>query len=88
MDINGQIWSLGQCLRGRIPDDIIEDALEYLDHNEWGLSFELFCSNICDFRVPLSFDEFSLIQEIDRKCCFVLTPEYRSNLSMLCNSIN
>lgn len=38
MDVASDIRTLGARFEGRLDASILADALEYLDHNEWGLA--------------------------------------------------
>ncbi|PRA83813.1 hypothetical protein CQ054_17975 [Ochrobactrum sp. MYb29] len=64
MEIENKIKELGQRLRGNLPDDVLNDALSYIDHSEIVLAFETLCDHIADYEVNISNEDYDLILSI------------------------
>ncbi|APH57497.1 Hypothetical protein GbCGDNIH6_7262 [Granulibacter bethesdensis] len=64
MEIIQRIYDLGEKLRGRLEQWKIDSALEYIEHNESLLAFEMLCDHIGDDGVLISSDEFREIINI------------------------
>lgn len=61
--------SLFSQFRGRLRDDIVNDAIEYVGFNEPVHAVEMFCDHLFDHDVPITPDEFeelaAIAQELD-----------------------
>ena len=44
-----------------LPSNDIDDIDEYLDHNEWGLAFEVLCSSIHQYGLKVSDEQYQKI---------------------------
>jgi len=50
--------------RVKLPSSDIDAIIEYLEHNEWGIAFEVLCSAIENDQLPISSDEYIQIRRI------------------------
>lgn len=64
MNINDRIYRVGQLLKGRLGDDLVEAALEYVQHREPVLAIETLCDSLIDRDVGISIDEFEEMFDI------------------------
>jgi len=53
-----RIFGFGNKFKGRLEDMRLEIALDYIDHNEWGLAFETLCDYLVEYNVSLSAEEY------------------------------
>ena len=44
-----------------LPSNDIRDIDEYINHNEWGLAFEVLCSSIQQYGLKVSDDQYQTI---------------------------
>ncbi|AHJ63562.1 Hypothetical protein GbCGDNIH3_7262 [Granulibacter bethesdensis] len=63
-EIIKRIYDLGEKLRGRLEQWKIDSALEYIEHNEVPLAFEMLCDHLCDDGILIYNDEFREILNI------------------------
>lgn len=54
----GKIRKVAEALRDRMDPVLIDGALEYLEHNEAKLGFEILCDLICEHDIPLRDAEY------------------------------
>lgn len=50
-----------------LPDNDIKDISEYIDHNEWGLAFEVLCSSIHQYGFKVSDNQYQKICDLGEK---------------------
>ncbi|WP_034350132.1 MafI family immunity protein [Herbaspirillum sp. GW103] len=51
-------------ISGKLEDELLEGALNYLDHNEEALAIEILCDHLIEYDVPLSQDDLSFLKSI------------------------
>lgn len=61
MVIEEKIKTLGERFRGRIIPWRLDGVLEYVDFNENRLAFELLCSEIYEYDIEISKEEYDEI---------------------------
>lgn len=50
-----------------LPNNDIKDINEYIEHNEWGLAFEVLCSSIYQYGFKVSDDQYQKICSLGEK---------------------
>lgn len=53
-----RILAIAAKLRDRMDPALIDGALNFLEHNEARLGFEILCDNICEADAPLTNAEY------------------------------
>jgi hypothetical protein len=66
-DLRSEILAVGAGLKDRLDAAIVDDALEYLDFNEYDLAVLVLCQQLNEFNVPLKQDEFNNLARFIRK---------------------
>ncbi|MCX8747729.1 MafI family immunity protein [Snodgrassella sp. B3800] len=64
MLVNNCIKEFGNSLKDRIDPELIDYALDYINHSENVLAFETLCDYIADFDVKISEDEYNKVLHI------------------------
>lgn len=64
MLVNNCIKEFGNFLKDRIDPELIDYALDYINHSENVLAFETLCDHISDFDVKISVDEYNKVLHI------------------------
>lgn len=64
MLVNNCIKEFGDLLKDRIAPELIDYALDYINHSENVLAFETLCDHIADFDVKISEDEYNKVLHI------------------------
>ena len=54
------------ALKNRLPSSDIESISEYLEHNEWGIAFEVLCSAIDNDKINITLGDFEEIKLIGK----------------------
>ena len=50
-----------------LSDNDIRDIDEYINHNEWGLAFEVLCSSVQQYGLRVSDDQYQKLCELGEK---------------------
>ena len=58
--------TLGSSLKGRLPSDVVDSALDYISYNEFGLTFEILCDYIDEFNIQITQYEYKIFLDIAR----------------------
>ena len=58
--------TLGSSLKGRLPNDVVDSALDYINYNEFGLTFETLCDYIDEFNIQITQYEYKIFLDIAR----------------------
>jgi len=58
MSICDKVKALGETFRGRLSDDLLDAALQYVDFNECGIALETIGDYICETDLPISEEEY------------------------------
>ncbi|MGS0573946.1 MafI family immunity protein [Xanthomonas oryzae pv. oryzicola] len=62
--INQKIHDLGRKFSGRLENSLIDGALNYIDHGESALAFEILCDHLLEHDVDLDPNEYEEIMEL------------------------
>jgi hypothetical protein len=65
MDISTKLKRLGERFRGRLPNDRLKFALDYIVFNENALAFETLCADICEFDTRMTKEEYDEITSLN-----------------------
>lgn len=57
--LDNKIKTFGKLFMNRLDNEILQDAINYVDYNERGLAFETICDHISEFNVPITQDEYN-----------------------------
>lgn len=64
MLVNDRIRDLGNSLKDRLDPELVDYDLDYINHSENILAFEMLCDHIADYDVKISNNEYKKILEI------------------------
>ena len=56
--ISERIRTFGNRFRERVDQGLLDAALEWLDHGENGLAFELVCDLLAEYYISITRDEY------------------------------
>ena len=59
-EITLMLITLGSSLKGRLPSDVVDSALDYISYNEFGLTFEILCDYIDEFNIQITQYEYKI----------------------------
>lgn len=62
--LDKKIKEFGKLFEGRLDNDLLRDAIYYVDCNERGLAFETICDHISEYEVPITRVEYGIAIEI------------------------
>ena len=65
-EITLMLITLGSSLKGRLPSDAVDSALDYISYNEFGLTFEILCDYIDEFNIQITQYEYKIFLDIAR----------------------
>ena len=65
-EITLMLITLGSSLKGRLPSDVGDSALDYISYNEFGLTFEILCDYIDEFNIQITQYEYKIFLDIAR----------------------
>lgn len=63
-EFNEKIRRFGELFRGRMGNEILSYAIEYVDYNEPFLAFETICEHLCEYDVFITEQEYEIVIEI------------------------
>ncbi|NIF48032.1 MafI family immunity protein [Enterobacter sp. Ap-1006] len=58
--LESRVKKFGELFRGRLDNERLQFAIDYVDYNETGLAFETICDYLHEDDVPVSQDEYDL----------------------------
>lgn len=64
MLVNDRIKELGNLIKCRLDPELVDYALDYINHSENVLAFETLCDHIADFDVKITKDEYKKVLDI------------------------
>lgn len=64
MDYRAAVRQVGELFRGRLSDEVLDDALDYVNFNEHGLALELLCDQLIEYNVSITSSEFRAIENL------------------------
>lgn len=53
----------GRC-SGKLNDDLLQGALNYVDHNEESLAIEILCDHLIEYEIDLSLEDSDCLKKI------------------------
>lgn len=65
-EITLMLITLGSSLKGRLPNDMVDFALDYINYNEFGPAFETLCDYIDEFNIQITQYEYKTFLGIAR----------------------
>ena len=65
-EITLMLITLGSSLKGRLPSDVVDSALDYISYNEFGLTFKILCDYIDEFNIQITQYEYKIFLDIAR----------------------
>jgi len=81
MNIEKELISLIKKFKARLSKDDYKNAIEFAEHREWGVSYELLCEQLYEFEVDIEVDEYSEIKVLGKK--MDIDEMYWNNLKQL-----
>jgi len=60
IDLDKKIVFFGDLFKGRLDNEMLQDAVGYVGHGERGLAFETICDHLSEYEVPISQSEYDL----------------------------
>lgn len=58
--LDEKIKEFGGLFKDRLDNDLLQDAIYYVDCNERGLAFETICDQISEYEVPITKEEYGI----------------------------
>ncbi|WPU21487.1 MafI family immunity protein [Cedecea neteri] len=58
--LDSRVKKFGELFRGRLDNERLQFAIDYVDYNETGLAFETICDYLSEEDVPISQAEYHL----------------------------
>ena len=59
-----KIKEFADRISGKLEDDLLQGALNYVDHNEVPLAIEILCDHLIEYEVHLSQEDLSFLKSI------------------------
>lgn len=63
-DLALEIRKVGDCFRNRLADEIIDDALDYINFAEYELALSILSEQLCEYDVKPTPEEFTRLQQL------------------------
>lgn len=67
MSIAKRILLFGGVYRGRLDQELLDYALDYVNFNELAIAFETVCDHLCEYDVPITPQEYEEIIDLARE---------------------
>ena len=64
LELDEKIKIFGHRFRDRLNNELLQDAINYVDYDERGLAFETICDHLSEYNVPITQEEYRLAIEI------------------------
>lgn len=65
-----RIFKLGNGLKNRLDQGLLDGALDYVNFNEEPLAFEILCEHICEYDVAISKEEYEYAMKLAQEMGF------------------
>jgi hypothetical protein len=62
--VKNEILAVGRLFEGRLPQEVLLYALEYVQYNECGLALETMCQQLVEYEVQITRSEYDLLQSM------------------------
>lgn len=59
-ELDEKIKYFGSLFKNRLDNELLQDAMNYVDHGERRLAFETVCDHISEYEVPINKGEYDL----------------------------
>jgi len=59
-ELDKKIKEFGGLFRDRLDNELLQDAINYVDYDERGLAFEIICEHISEYEVSINKEEYEL----------------------------
>ena len=59
-ELDEKIKYFGSIFKNRLDNELLQDAINYVDHGERGLAFETVCDHLSEYEVPINKGEYDL----------------------------
>lgn len=63
-ELDKKIKGFGGLFRDRLDNELLQDAINYVDYDERGLAFEIICDHLSEYEVSINKEEYELAIEI------------------------
>lgn len=54
-ELDEEIKRFGRLFMNRLNNEMLQDAIKYVDYGERGLAFETICDHLSEYDVPITF---------------------------------
>ena len=62
--LDRDVLAFGEVFRGRLPDDVLDDAVEYVGFNESRLAVEILADQLGEYDVRVTRDEWERLAQL------------------------
>ncbi|EOZ3197906.1 MafI family immunity protein [Yersinia enterocolitica] len=59
-ELDEKIKYFGSLFKNRLDNELLQDAINYVDHGERRLAFETVCDYLSEYEVPINKAEYDL----------------------------
>ena len=59
-ELDEKIKYFGSLFKNRLDNELLQDAINYVDHGERRLAFETVCDHLSEYEVPINKGEYDL----------------------------
>ncbi|HII4322192.1 TPA: MafI family immunity protein [Enterobacter cloacae] len=66
-ELDEEIKRFGRLFMNRLNNEMLQDAIKYVDYGERGLAFETICDHLSEYDVPIIFGEYTFAIELCKK---------------------
>lgn len=66
-ELDEEIKRFGRLFMNRLNNEILQDAIKYVDYDERGLAFETICDHLSEYDVPITLEEYTFAIELCKK---------------------
>lgn len=63
-EIDRQVHEIGALFEGRLPAAALDDALDYLHANEFGLALYVLCEQLIEYDVKITASEYDRVRSM------------------------
>ncbi|AUP76486.1 hypothetical protein CWS02_10070 [Enterobacter sp. EA-1] len=70
--LDKEIKSFGNLFMNRLDNELLQDAINYVDYDERRLAFETICDHLSEYDVPITSEEYETALDLCKKCRWIL----------------
>ena len=59
-ELDEKIKKFGCLFMNRLDNELLQDAINYVDYDERGLAFETICDHLSEYDVPITQEEYEI----------------------------